>query len=154
MRKHFHLFIYSLIAIVITACSSDKPVPPLELCKATVENYPKYRDDPAKAIEYSELFTKDGTFILGDAMTKGREALVSRHEQSHSTAVWRHEVTDPIFRIENGKIFAESSVVVETGPSFDALNTKIEATYSDEFILLGGNCKIKTRRANVVTSTK
>jgi len=154
MRTLTFFVLFLLSAVTLSACSSGDPVSQLKLCKDTVKNYPEYRDNPDKAIEYSELFAADGTFILGDAITKGREALASRHQQSHSAAVWRHEVTDPIFRIEDGKIFAESSVVVETGPSFENLDTKIEATYSDEFIILGDDCKIKTRHAKVTTNTQ
>ena len=139
---------------VFGACSPASSYSDLDLCKITYNKYPDFRDDPALGKEYGELFTQDGVFSIGDTATQGREAIVERHKSAHTSAVWVHKLNKPVFNIENGIIFAKGDVVVSTGPDKDNLNTRIEASYSDEFEVVGGVCRIKVRKTTVTKSTQ
>ncbi len=123
------------------------------MCEQTVLYYGKFRDNPDKAEEYANLFTADGSFHLGKVETQGRNALIDRHITAHKNAVWLHNMGDSTFKDNGGKLTAESKVIVMTGPDSENLNTRIEAKYVDEFEIVAGDCKIKSRKTEIISQT-
>ena len=141
-------------AALVLGCSPDMVTPKAEtLCEQTVRAYGPLRDNgPAQA--YADLFTKDGSFTLGPNTTTGRAALMARHAASNQTARWQHFMQDVGINVgDAGAITGQTRFLIFTGkrsekPSAPA--RQIIGTYHDEFAIVDGSCKIKSRWIEIV----
>ena len=89
--RTYTLSIAAALVPLLGACGQNTPTI-FERCEQTIRNYAVYRDDPAKAVEYANLFTENGSFTLGETTTQGQDALKSRHIAAHRNALWRHNM--------------------------------------------------------------
>jgi len=143
--------ISTLILLTLTACSQSTTS---ELCEQTVRDYAVLRDDgPVEA--YADLFTKDGTFQLGETVAQGHEALVARHKGANSAASWRHTMGDIRITEIDGNLTGHSRFIVRTGtPTVPSpVSREIVGHYEDTFAIEGGTCKITSRKVHILFDT-
>ncbi len=136
----------------LSACTASAPQDTIvDLCTQTVRDYAVLRDEgPAEA--YANLFTPDGTFVLGGAQTTGHAALIARHTSANDNALWRHTMTDiritPVLDGASGV----SRFIIDTGPhpAPSASTRRIIGDYEDTFAIENGVCKIKLRTVRIL----
>lgn len=122
-----------------------------QLCKQTVYDYARLRDEgPAK--DYADLFTEDGQFTLGKTITKGRDALIKRHESANKAALWRHYMLDVKIEEDDGALKGVSRFLIYTAPHpAPAKNPReIIGDYRDTFVIVDGVCKISDRQVRII----
>jgi len=145
----YSIFIGTAALVVLLSCGAK--ISPADLCKDTIHNYGVLRDDPDQAKSYAELFTPDGSFALGGNVTTGHEALIARHNSSHEDQAWQHTMSGPVISIQDKRISAVTGVTVKTGPKPGIMDTVITGEYRDEFEIVSGVCRIKSRQTSVIS---
>jgi len=142
------------ISMLLAGCSTpiSTPTPDIvQMCEQTVRDYGPLRDDgPVKA--YADLFTENGTFELGNAVTEGREALIARHVTANKASRWRHNMVD--VRITDGDPITGTTrfiiYVGETEVGSTSVVREIIGDYLDTFRVEDGRCKIAARKVKIV----
>lgn len=150
-----YLWLISAV-IVLSGCqSAASPAKSLEaanaLCEKTVRNYALLRDE-GPAEDYADLFTADGTFTLGENVTRGRQALIARHKAANAAALWRHNILDVKFSDTGGTLSGVSRFMIYTAPHpAPAKNPReIIGDYVDTFVMENGHCRISSRSVRII----
>lgn len=142
-----------VLTLTLGACAqSSADLDPSALCAQTVAEYAELRDDPSKSLEYGDLFTKDGSFIMGPNIIRGQDALIARHKSSNQSTVWNHVMDD--INISDD-LTGQSRVIVYTSDrkSADDITRVIIADYQDRYEIVEGVCLISERKVSVVYDT-
>lgn len=142
-------------ALSMSACSPVSSPSNVNLCDATVRAYAHLRDE-GPAEHYADLFTQDGEFHLGPNVTKGRDALISRHIASNADNVWRHNMTDIRIRENHDGLSGVTRFHIFAGPKGEkpsAPTREILGDYLDEFAIENGACKIASRKVKITFDT-
>ncbi len=147
--RHSIILTGTTALVVLLSCKAQPS--PAELCEDTIQSYGVFRDDPDQARPYAELFTPDGSFALGGNVTTGHEALMARHKESHENQRWQHIMSAPVISIQDERIIAVTQVSVKTGPKLGEMDTIIIGQYQDEFQIVSGSCRIKSRKTSVIS---
>jgi hypothetical protein len=148
--------VLSLTVLVGCAPSATETIENhIELCETTIRDYAPLRDGP-NAQEYAELFTEDGTFVLGETVIEGRQALEARHKTANQSTRWSHRMTDIDITSLGNTLTARTGFIVKSGPRGSApvvFNREITGHYADQLVIDSGQCKIKARYVNVVSDS-
>jgi len=149
---------FTLALILLGGCAApDLPPSVPEMCEETVRDYAILRDGKTTSKAYGDLFTEDGEFHLAGDMTKGKDALIARHLAANAETIWRHNMTEIKISQKDGEIRGQTRFHIFAGPRADAPiapNREILGTYRDEFMLVKGVCKIKSRKVEIVFDKK
>ncbi|MGJ8562915.1 MAG: nuclear transport factor 2 family protein [Alphaproteobacteria bacterium] len=143
-----------ILLVPLAACVSQLSKV-MQACEKTVRDYALYRDE-GPVDSYTALFTEDGTFQLGEAVTTGRDALKARHIAANKAAAWRHNMTDIRISPNADEITGRSRFIIMTGArtgdtgSLPTASRQIVGDYEDVFVIEDGACKIKSRTVNIL----